>query len=222
MIKILVVEDDVEIQRSLCTFLTETGYEVVSAMDGLEAITLFDDSFHLVLLDLMLPKIDGFAVCGRIRSKSVIPIIMLTALSGEQEQMRGFDLKIDDYITKPFTVSILLRKIEAVLRRTMKDEFADYIVYEDLKIDLVGMNVLIQDKPIDLTAKEYQIVLEMFSHQGIVITRDILLTKLWGFEAFYDDRVINTHMRNIRKKLGVDYIGTVRGVGYKVEKLHQR
>ena len=210
MIKILVVEDDVEIQRSLCTFLTETGYEVVSAMDGLEAITLFDDSFHLVLLDLMLPKIDGFAVCERIRSKSVIPIIMLTALSGEQEQMRGFDLKIDDYITKP------------VLRRTMKDEFSDYIIYEDLKIDLVGMNVLIQDKPIDLTAKEYQIVLEMFSHQGIVITRDILLTKLWGFEAFYDDRVINTHMRNIRKKLGVDYIGTVRGVGYKVEKLHQR
>lgn len=222
MIKILVVEDDLEIQRSLSTFLTETGYQVVQALDGLEAITLFDDSFHLVLLDLMLPKIDGFAVCQRIRSKSVTPIIMLTALDGEQEQLRGFDLKIDDYITKPFSVSILLRKIEAVLRRTLKDVIADSIVYRDLKIDLVGMNIYVADIHIDMTAKEYQILLELFSHQGIVITRDMLLSKLWGFEAFYDDRVINTHMRNIRKKLGVDYIDTVRGVGYKVEKLHKK
>lgn len=218
MIKILVVEDDTEIQQSLKTFLCDTGYEVVQAYDGLQAISLFDDSIQLVLLDLMLPKIDGFDVCKKIRETSLIPIIMLTALDGEHEQMKGFDLRIDDYITKPFSVSILLRKIEAVLRRTMKDEISDFLIYKNLKIDLVGMNIYVNEQKVEFTAKEFQIVLELFSHQGVVFTRDMLLTKLWGYEAFYDDRVINTHMRNIRKKLGVDYIKTIRGVGYKIEK----
>lgn len=222
MIKILVVEDDLEIQSSLKTFLSETGYSILQACDGMEAMTLFDQSFQLVLLDLMLPKVDGFAVCEWIRKKSNVPIIMLTALSDEEDQVRGFDLLIDDYIPKPFSVSILLRKIEAILRRTVKEDFSDFIEYKDLRIDLVGMNVFIKGKIIKLTAKEFQIVLELFSHQGIVLTRDVLLTKLWGYDAFYDDRVINTNMRNIRKKLSVDYIQTIRGVGYKVEKLSKK
>ncbi len=222
MIKILVVEDDLEIQKSLFIFLTETGYSVTVASDGLEAINLFDDSYHLVLLDIMLPKIDGFEVCNFIRNKKDTPIIMLTALSGEKEQIKGFDLKIDDYISKPFSVAILLRKIEAVLRRTTSHELENAIHYNDLTIDLIGMSITIKGQNIDVTAKEYNIILELFTHQGTVFTRDMIFDKIWGCDAFYDDRVINTHMGNIRKKLGVDYIKTMRGVGYKVEKIYKK
>ena len=222
MIRILVVEDEQEIQQSLTVFLQDAGYEVTIAEDGQEAIARFTDEFHLVLLDVMLPKLDGFQVCKIIREQSDVPIVMLTALGGEAEQLRGFDLKIDDYIQKPFSVSILLRKIEAILRRTAGHGIKDAIQYQDLKIDLVGMTVVVGDVKIDVTAREYSIILELFSHQGTVFTRDMIFDKIWGYEAFYDDRVINTHMGNIRKKLGVDYIKTVRGVGYKVEKLHQK
>ena len=222
MIKILVVEDDLEIQKSLSIFLSESGYSVTIANDGLEAINLFNDSFHLVLLDVMLPKVDGFEVCKFIRNKADTPIIMLTALSGENEQIRGFDLKIDDYITKPFSVTILLRKIQAVLRRTAAHELVKTIEYHDLTIDLIGMTIAVFGERIDVTAREYNIILELFSHQGTVFTRDMIFDKICGCDAFYDDRVINTHMGNIRKKLGVDYIKTMRGVGYKVEKLYKK
>lgn len=217
---ILVVEDDLEIQKSLKIFLENEGYDVTLVGDGLQALTVFDEQFDLVLLDIMLPGLDGFEVCRYLRKQSEdVPIVMLTALHSELNQIRGFDLKIDDYITKPFSVSILLRKISAILRRSIPNEKKNEIIYQDLTIDLDGMTVTMNGVPIDLTTKEYSIVVALFSSQGIVFTRNMLYDKIWGIDAFYDDSVINTHMGNVRKKLGVDYIKTIRGVGYKVEKL---
>lgn len=216
---ILIVEDDLEIQNSLRIFLENEKYEITIVGDGLDALTVFDDKFDLVLLDVMLPSLNGFDVCKQIRTKSNVPIVMLTALQSENDQIKGFDLNIDDYITKPFSVSILLRKISAILRRSTPIEAKNEIIYKDLIVDLNGMRVTIGNNNIDLTTKEYNIVVALFSNQGIVFTRNMLYDKIWGIDAFYDDSVINTHMGNLRKKLGVDYIKTVRGVGYKVEKL---
>ena len=221
MIKILVVEDDLEIQQSSKIFLEDSGYTVSIANDGIEALELFDSSVNLVLLDLMLPKMDGFAVCKRIREISQVPIIMLTALNSEHDQIRGFDLKVDDYVAKPFSISILLRKIQAVLRRTIPNEIENNLIYKDVTIDLIGMTVSVNNLDVGLTAKELNIVLELFTHQGVVFTRDMIFNKLWGYDECFDDRVINTHMRNIRRKMGVDHIKTIRGVGYKVEKLYK-
>lgn len=218
MIKILIVEDDLEIQRILKYFLEENDYGVNQAYDGIQAIETIDDTIDLVLLDVMLPKIDGFAVLEIIRNRSNIPVIMITALGSEKDQLRGFDLQVDDYVTKPFSIPILIKKIEAVLRRVNKTE-QKILTYKDLQIDFDGMYVTVNNNEVKLTVKEFEIVCEMFMNQGIVLTRELLATKLWGDETFCDDRIINIHIKNIRQKLGVDYIKTVRGAGYKIEKL---
>ncbi len=217
MIKILIAEDDIEIQSLLKSFLEENNYYIMQAFDGISILENYENA-DLILLDIMLPKIDGFSVLELIRKKSDIPIIILTALGGEVEQLRGFDYGADDYITKPFSVPILLRKIESVLRRVNKIS-KKLIVYKDLEIDLEGMRVAVKNKEIKLTAKEFEILAELFMHQGIVLTRDVLVTKIWGDETFCDDRIVNIHIKNIRQKLGVDYIKTMRGAGYKIEKL---
>ncbi len=218
MIKILLIEDDIEIQNILKSFLEENDYEIFQAFDGISALENYEN-MDLILLDVMLPKIDGFSVLELIRKKSDIPVIMLTALGSELEQLKGFDLGADDYIVKPFSIPILFRKIELVLRRENKIS-KKIIEYKDLKIDLEGMKVTVRDIETKLTAKEFEILSELFIHQGIVLTRDVLVTRIWGDETFCDDRIVNIHMKNIRQKLGVDYIKTIRGVGYKVEKLY--
>ena len=221
MQKILVVEDDFDIQELLLNFLQEAGYEVITANDGVEAISVFSDrKFDLILLDVMLPKIDGFGVCELIRKRSQVPIIMLTALNREEEQIRGLDLQIDDYITKPFSIPILIRKIAAVLRRSgrLQNDEHKTIAYQNLVLDCDNYTAAVDGNKYELTQREFEILNELLSHQGRILTRQNLLDKLWRYDFYGDERVVDTHIKNLRKKLGIKFIQTIRGVGYKIDK----
>jgi DNA-binding response OmpR family regulator len=218
---ILIVEDDLDIQELLRNFLREAGYETTIVSDGMEAIASFSAShFDLVLLDIMLPKIDGFTVCELIRKQSQVPIIMLTALNGEEEQIKGLDLQVDDYITKPFSMPILIRKIAAVLRRStmIPDQEHQTITYQDLILDLDSYSASVNGKSHELTQREFEVLRELLLNQGRVLTRQNLLDRLWKYDFLGDERVVDTHIKNLRKKLGIDFIQTIRGVGYKIDK----
>lgn len=221
MQKILIVEDDLAIQALLHDFIQEAGYSVALAADGVEALAKYSEqTFDLVLLDIMLPKIDGYGVCEVIRQKSNVPIIMLTALDDEGNQLKGLDLQADDYITKPFSMPVLLRKIAAVLRRSSRqDNTPQTMSYKDLTLDLDGYKVYIGQENVDLTPREFEILRELLTHKGRILTRQNLLQTLWKYEFFGDERIIDTHIKNLRKKLGTaDYIETIRGVGYRIDK----
>ena len=168
----------------------------------------------------MIPKIDGYSVCEVIRKQSSIPIIMLTALDSEADQIKGLDLQADDYITKPFSMPLLIRKISAVLRRSSKYEaVATTIQYKNITLDLDGYKIFVETKPIDITPREFEILRELITHRGRILTRQNLLSMLWKYEYFGDERIIDTHIKNLRKKLvGADYIETIRGVGYRIDK----
>lgn len=221
MKKILIVEDEEDIQELLKFFLEDNDYQTMIASDGIEAI----DTFHrfqpdMILLDIMIPKIDGYAVCELIRKESKIPIIMITALSDETNQLKGFDLLIDDYVTKPFSMPILLRKIQAIFRRIDNDlnTKQELIQYKDIVLNMNEYTVSINKEFIDFTRKEFEILKELLAHPEYVQTREMLLDKVWQYEYYDSDRVVDNHIKNIRKKLGKDYIKTVKGIGYKVEK----
>lgn len=221
MQNILIVEDDMDIQELLREFLKEAGYEVMAANDGIEAMELFaKNKFDLILLDIMLPKIDGFGVCELVRKQSQVPIIMLTALDGEEEQIRGLDLQVDDYITKPFSVPILIRKIAAVLRRSSQtqEEGHKTIAYQNLSLYLDNYTATVDGTAYELTQREFEVLRELLTHQGRIMTRQNLLDKLWRYDFYGDERVVDTHIKNLRKKLGIEFIRTVRGVGYKIDK----
>lgn len=221
MQRILIVEDDLDIQELLQNFLQEVNYEVATASDGVEAVSFFNNGqYDLVLLDIMLPKIDGFAVCELIRQKSKVPIIMLTALSGEEEQIKGLDLQVDDYITKPFSMPILVRKIAAVLRRSdgAAAEKHKTISYKNLVLDLDSYAACVDGNTYELTQREFELLQELLTNQSRVLTRQILLDRLWRYDFYGDERVVDTHIKNLRKKLGIDFIQTIRGVGYKIDK----
>lgn len=217
--KILIVEDDIEIQDILKNYLTDAGYEVRVAADGVEGISEFDEDISLVLLDVMLPKIDGFGVCEVIRSKSQVPIIMLTALANEENQVRGFEQQIDDYVPKPFSQQILLYKIAAILRRgTEAKEERKVIKYRELCMDIDGFHLWYKGQEIVLTQKEFELLRIMLENQGKVFTRKMLLDRLWDDNIYVEERIVDSHIKNIRKKLDVDYIETIRGVGYRIDK----
>ena len=220
MRKILIIEDEPDIQELLAAYLRDAGYEIVIAGDGVEALAQFQQgAFDMILLDLMLPKIDGFGVCELIRRESSVPILMLTALDGEQEQLRGFQMEIDDYVTKPFSMPILLQKIRAIFRRTAGGmENNRCLHYRDLTLDLDGMEAVLAGRSLDLTTREFELLQALISSPGRVFTREVLLAKLWGYDFFGDERVVDSHIKNLRHKMGTDYIETVRGVGYRAAK----
>lgn len=217
---ILVVEDDLDIQELLKNFLQEAGYGISLATDGMEALSAFSAArFDLVLLDVMLPRIDGFTVCEFIRRQSQVPIIMLTALNNEEEQIRGLDLQVDDYITKPFSLPVLIRKIAAVLRRSSpQKDVHQKISYQNLVLDCDSYAALVNGRSYELTQREFEILKELLTHQGRILTRQNFLDKFWRYDFYGDERVIDTHIKNLRKKLGIRFIQTIRGVGYKIDK----
>lgn len=220
MSKILVVEDDLSIQALLHDFLEDAGHRVVLASDGAEALAKYSgQAFDLILLDIMLPGIDGYGVCEVIRQKSDVPVIMLTALDSEENQLRGLDLLADDYITKPFSMPVLLRKIAAVLRRSTKQsDQPQTITYKDLTLDLAGYRVYTRKGRIDLTPREFEILRELITHRGRILTRQNLLQTLWKYDFYGEERIIDTHIKNLRKKLdGAGCIETIRGVGYRID-----
>ena len=211
---ILIIEDEEAIQGVVKAFLEDEGYNVVLASDGLEGMEKFRE-YHpdLILLDLMLPKMNGFSVCEAIRKESQVPIIMLTALDDDASQMKGFDALADDYVTKPFSIEAVLRRAEQGTRVE-----TNILRYKDLTLDTDSFTVLVKDESVSLTIREFEILKLLVENQGRVFTRESLLDSIWGYDYFGDEKIVNTHIKNIRKKLGVDYIETIRGAGYKIEK----
>lgn len=219
---ILIVEDEKSIQNIIKAFLEDVGYVVVLADDGIDGIEKFHSSKpDLVLLDIMLPKVDGFAVCEILRKETTTPIILLTALDDDDSQMRGFDSLADDYITKPFSMPLVLKRIEAVLRRSdVTAETSTVLHFKNISLDTDSYDVAVDNQNIPLTTREFEILKLFMENQGRVFSRDALLNSIWNYDYFGDEKIINTHIKNIRKKLGVDCIETIRGVGYRIEKQH--
>lgn len=220
MKKILVIEDEKDIQNIIKAFLENADYKVETADDGLEGINLIQkNSYDLVLLDIMMPKIDGFVVCEMIRKNSNIPIIILTALTDEESQLKGFDKLADDYITKPFSMPIVLKHIEAIFRRTdNNNETSNILKYKNMILNTENYEVYVDNQKVSLTYREFEILKIFLENQGKVFSRDNILNSIWNYDYFGDDKIVNTHIKNIRKKLGYEYIETVRGVGYKIDK----
>ncbi|MDU4879736.1 MAG: response regulator transcription factor [Clostridioides difficile] len=216
---ILVIEDDSNIQELISEFLSAEGYQVDTANDGLEGIQKFKQgSYDLVILDIMMPNLDGYGVCKMIRKSSSVPIIFLTALNDEGDQLKGFDLECDDYITKPFSFNLLIKRAEAILRRSNKTINDKFIVFEKLKLDLNTYIAEIDGEPIELTLKEFNILKALIEKYPQVITREGLLDSIWGYDYYGDTRIVDAHIKNIRKKISLPYIKTVKGIGYTLEK----
>ncbi|MBC6003542.1 Transcriptional regulatory protein YycF [uncultured Clostridium sp.] len=216
---ILVIEDDNNIQELIVEFLTAEGYNVKSANDGLEGIQAFKkEEFDLVILDVMMPNLDGYGVCKMIRQSSNVPIIFLTALNQESDQIKGFDLMCDDYITKPFSFTLLMKRVEAILRRTSNENESNILNFEKLTLDLDTYQVKLGDKPIELTLKEFNILKTLIESYPQVVTRENLLDSVWGYDYYGDTRVVDAHIKNIRKKIELPYIKTVKGIGYSLDK----
>lgn len=220
MKRILVVEDEKDIQNIIKAFLENAEYKVETADDGLDAINLIqNNNYDLILLDIMLPKVDGFTICEMIRKNSNVPIIILTALTDEESQLKGFDKLADDYITKPFSMPVLLKHIEAIFRRTNNsNENTSILKYKNIILNTENYEVYVDNQKVTLTFREYEILKLFLENQGKVFTRDNILNSIWNYDYFGDDKIVNTHIKNIRKKLGYEYIETVRGVGYKIDK----
>ncbi|MFY0518227.1 response regulator transcription factor [Lysinibacillus sp. UGB7] len=215
---ILVVEDDQEIQELITQFLMTQKYTIEVASDGLEGMKRFNaQSFDLILLDVMMPNLNGFEVAKMIRSQSSVPIIMLTALEEEQDQMQGFDVGIDDYITKPFSFHVLIRRVEAVLRRSCLQNTGNQLNFNEIRVDCDAYKVYVNDIEIPLTTKEFEILQLLLQNKQKVITREIIVEKVWGYDYSGETRMIDTHIKNIRKKLDVPCIKTVKGIGYKID-----
>ena len=217
-INILIVEDEKEIREGVSEYLSEVGYNVISAEDGIQAIELFKNSkIDLVILDIMLPKANGFVVLNKIRQESNVPVIMLTAMSDDYTQIMSFDEKADDYITKPFSIIVLHKRIEALLRRVVKVSENKKWFYGDIEIDFEGYSARKNGENIDLKPKEIKLIELLLKYEGKVLTRAQILDNLWRIEEAPNDRVIDVYIKNIRKKLLLDCIVTVKGIGYKFE-----
>ena len=220
MDKILIIEDEPAIRDILRELLTDAGYELEEAADGLEGVEKFRaGSFSLVLLDLMLPKLDGYGVCEQIRAVSDVPVIMITALSGEEAEVRAFELRADDYITKPFSLRLVLMRVEAVLRRAggKADKGGREILRRgSVEMDTAAHRVILDGEDVPLTNTEYRLLELFLRNPGRVFTREGLLSRVWGYDFIGDESTVNIHIMNLRRKLGSNLIETVRGVGYRL------
>ena len=219
--RILVVEDDNQIQELIVEFLSSQDYIVDTASDGLEGYEKFkENSYDLAILDVMMPRLDGHSLCKMIKSvDKEVSVIFLTALGDEENEIKGFDLKADDYISKPFLFNILIKSVEAVLRRKNREKVEEEVLrFEGLKLELQTFKSYVEGEEIELTLKEFNILKLMISSYPTVVSREKLIEKIWGYDYFGDTRVIDAHMKNIRKKIKKDYIKTIKGVGYVLEK----
>ncbi|GFR34533.1 response regulator transcription factor [Thermobrachium celere] len=215
MSRILIVEDEDKLRRVLKLYLENEGYIVDEAKDGEEAINLFSPLTHsLVILDVMLPKRDGWSVLRSIRKESDVPVIMLTARGEEDDKLFGFDLGVDDYVVKPASPREIVARTRAILKRVNKSN-----VLEEIVIDKSAREVKVNGNTIDLTLKEFELLLYLYEHKNVALSREQILDAVWGYEYYGDLRTVDTHIKNIREKLGEyrDYIQTVRGFGYKFE-----
>ena len=226
MKKVLVVEDEQDLSDLLGNYLTNEGYEVSKAGDGVEALSLFSRyTYDLVVLDIMIPKIDGFGVCEVIKKQSEVPVVFLSALNDEESQIKGYDKLADDYVTKPFSMPVFLRKVNALMRRNGKADASfnnPLCVCGDIVINKDTMEVLVCGKPVILTVKEFDLLLTLARNPGRIYTREMLLDLLWDYDSLVDERIVDSHIKNLRHKLAGEYIETVRGRGYRIAKKDNR
>ena len=219
--KILVVDDESRMRKLVRDFLVKQNYEVLEAGDGEEALDLFfaDKEIALVILDVMMPKMDGWQVCREIRQYSKVPMIMLTAKSDEQDELQGFELGVDEYITKPFSPKILVARVEAILRRTGRIASEDVITAGGIELNKAAHQVLIDGKDVELSYKEFELLTYFMENQGLALSREKILNHVWNYDDFGDARTIDTHVKKLRSKLGDkgEMIRTVWGLGYKFE-----
>ena len=220
-LKILVVDDEARMRKLVKDFLEREGFEVLEAGDGMEAMEIFyeEKEIALIILDVMMPKMDGWQVCREVRQSSKVPIIMLTARSEERDELQGFDLGIDEYISKPFSPKILVARVEAVLRRTHGIDASSVMDAGGIEIDKSAHMVKIDGKEIDLSFKEFELLTYFVENQGIALSREKILNNVWNYDYFGDARTIDTHVKKLRNKLGDkgNYIKTIWGMGYKFE-----
>lgn len=220
-LKILVVDDESRMRKLVKDFLVKSNYEVLEAEDGSQALDLFYErkDIALIILDVMMPKVDGWEVCREIRQTSKVPIIMLTAKGDERDELQGFQLGVDEYITKPFSPKILVARVEAVLRRTNKTEEQESIEEAGIVVDKKAHSVMIDGKPVDLSFKEFELLTYFMENKGIALSREKILNNVWNYDYFGDARTIDTHVKKLRSKMGTkgDLIKTIWGMGYKFE-----
>lgn len=225
MARVLVADDESKLRRLVCDFLRRSGHEPIEAATGQEALDIFnsDPKIELCLLDIMIPEIDGWELCRQIRKSSSVPIILLTARSAEFDEITGFDAGADDYVTKPFSPTVLMKRIEALLRRTNTRGITNdknIITLDGLVMNNEAHQVTIDDEQIDLTLKEYNILQKLISSRGRVYTREQLLDDIWGYDYVGDARNVDSHVARLRSKLGswgVAHLKTIYGIGYKIE-----
>ena len=220
-IKILVVDDEARMRKLVKDFLSIKGYQVLEAGDGEEAVDLFfqQKDIALILLDVMMPKMDGWEVVKTIRKYSQVPIIMLTARGEESDELQGFNLGVDEYISKPFSPKILVARVEAILRRTGQDAGNDVLSAGGIVIDKSAHQASVDGKPMELSFKEFELLTYFLENQGIALSREKILNHVWNYDYFGDARTIDTHVKKLRSKMGDkgDYIKTIWGMGYKFE-----
>ncbi|MDF2486302.1 MAG: DNA-binding response regulator [Herbinix sp.] len=219
--QVLVVEDDKKMNEILVDYLESDGYQVYSARDGVEALTLFDrEKIDLVILDIMIPKLDGWSVCRRIRQKSDVLIIILSARSEEDDKLLGYELGADEYFTKPFSPRVLLAGMNALLKRSQQTITPDYLLrHKELSLNKEAYSAALSGTELSLTVKEYELLLKFMENPGKVLRREVLINAIWGYDYYGDGRVVDTNIKTLRKKLGnyACYIQTVIGIGYKFE-----
>ena len=219
--KILIVDDEMRLRKLVKDFLSKRGYEVIEAGDGEEGLDVFyaNKDIKLILLDVMMPKVDGWEVCKEIRQSSRVPIIMLTARDDEKDELLGFELGVDEYISKPFSPKILVARIEALLRRTYKDEGPGILEAAGIVIDNNAHSAKIDGKEIYLSFKEFELLTYFLENPGVALSREKILNAVWDFDYFGDARTIDTHVKKLRSKMGEkgDLIKTIWGMGYKFD-----
>jgi two-component system, OmpR family, response regulator ResD len=220
-LKIMVVDDESRMRKLVKDFLIKQDYEVIEAADGAEALEHFYavKDIALIILDVMMPKIDGWQVCREVRECSKVPVIMLTAKADERDELQGFELGVDEYIAKPFSPKILVARVEALLRRANVLNKEDIIKVGGIEINKVAHMVYIEQEPVELSFKEFELLTYFIENQGIALSREKILNSVWNYDYFGDARTIDTHVKKLRNKLGVkgNYIKTIWGMGYKFE-----
>ena len=220
-LKILVVDDESRMRKLVKDFLTKKNFQVLEAGNGEEAMDIFyeEKDIALIILDVMMPKMDGWEVCREIRKNSKVPIIMLTARSDERDELLGFDLGVDEYISKPFSPKILVARVDAILRRTGQNNPEDVISAGGIVIDKAAHLATVDGKPMELSFKEFELLTYFLENQGIALSREKILNSVWNYDYFGDARTIDTHVKKLRSKMGDkgEYIKTVWGMGYKFE-----
>lgn len=222
MPKILIVDDEQKIREVIREYSEFNGYEVEEAADGMEAVSLCRlNDYDLIIMDIMMPKLDGYSACKEIKKTKNIPVIMLSARGEEYDKLFGFELGIDDYVVKPFSPKELMARVNAVLARSCakQEEQPEILKFGGLEINIPARTVTVDGKKVELTPKEYELLFYLVENKNIALSRNKLLSDIWGYDFFGDDRTIDTHIKNLRNNLGPyrDYIVTLRGVGYKFE-----